>query len=440
MIAPITFDQAALDTDFIAESEVTRKLLAMAKRAAHHSAHLLITGEPGAGKELLARMIHLGSLRSGKPWMAIDCASMPQSLIESEIFGQEKGSASAAPGLCEMADGGTLFLDQIGKLDSKTQVKLLRVLDGDSYYRVGGNRKMSVNVRVIAAASQDLEESVRAGSFRSDLYDRIRQFTLSVPPLRERPEDILAIAECLLEKYLPGAIFAPETVAVLRRYAWPGNVGELRNAIIFASMIAERGRIFPHHLPSLGDESEVFASAGTPQAISEQPATAPPDAGRKVVFEALRHSKGQQDRAAQLLGISRRTLSRKLKEYRMRDMEGSGLPPGSMRQELQEQFRSEVQVKVRLTNGRGESVETHTVNVSLRGFAAARIADPFQYAEPAVVSFVLPESIVPIIGKADISWAGRNGQAGFRYVELTQESRRELRCWLLKKQGQQERA
>lgn len=439
MLSTVALEEKPVDNDFVVESQVMKKLLAMAERVARHTAAVLITGETGTGKELIARTIHLKSLRCHKPWVDINCAALPEHLVESELFGYERGAFSGAenakPGMFELANGGTLFLDEIGELEPKVQVKLLRVLDGAPYYRLGGNRKISIDVRLVAATNRNLEEAVRAGRFRRDLFHRIGQFQLKVPPLRERPQDVVAIANFILRQYLPGATFALETAELLQAHAWPGNVRELRNAVIAASLLTEQDRILPHHLPPLVD-----SPGPNPAAPDELDAPASTMSGmeRKMIFDALKRTAGHQDRAAQLLGISRRTLSRKLREYRMRDMEGPEPPVlGAMQQELQEQFRAEVQVPIRLTSAKGESIETRTVNVSLGGFAAAMIVDPVQYAEPAAVVFTLPESNIPIAGTASIAWAGQNGCVGFRYIELAQESRNELHRWLLQRQRQQ---
>src|SRR5579862_7164316 len=179
-------------------SEPMRNLMAMVERVARSNATVLIAGESGSGKELVARAIHHHSLRSQKPWVDLSCAALPEHLLESELFGYDRGAFSGAdsakPGLFELAHQGTLFLDEIGELDPKMQVKLLRVLDGVPYYRLGGTKKVSVDVRVVAATNQELETAVEEGRFRSDLYHRLSQFTLRVPPLRSRVDDIAPLA------------------------------------------------------------------------------------------------------------------------------------------------------------------------------------------------------------------------------------------------------
>src|SRR6266567_1212623 len=196
-------------TTAVVRSEIMRKLMAMVERVAQQDAAVLIVGETGSGKEMVAKAIHQHSLRCGKPFVDVNCAAFPEHLVESELFGYEKGAFSGAdvtkPGLFEMADQGTLMLDEIGELDGKVQAKLLRVLDGVPYYRLGGSRKVAVNVRVIAATNRDLEEEVRSGKFRRDLYHRLNEFQLLVPPLRERRDDIIAIAEYFLRQSSPNA-------------------------------------------------------------------------------------------------------------------------------------------------------------------------------------------------------------------------------------------
>ena len=205
----------------------------LVEQVACHPAAVLIVGETGTGKEMIARSIHSHSLRCNKPWVDVNCAAIPEHLVESELFGYEKGAFSGADaqkiGYFEMADGGTLFLDEIGDLDPKVQVKLLRVLDGVPYYRLGGNKKVSVNVRVVAATNQHIEEMVRAGRFRNDLYHRLAEFKLEIPPLRERPEDLLAIAEHILHQHHPNSRFTNDAITAMLSHEWPGNVRELRN-------------------------------------------------------------------------------------------------------------------------------------------------------------------------------------------------------------------
>src|SRR5437764_1336087 len=227
----------------IVRSEPLKKLIRLVEQVAIHPTAVLVVGETGTGKEIIARAIHNFSSRVNHPWIDVNCAAIPEHLVESELFGYEKGAFSGAeslkPGLFELADKGTLFLDEVGDLDLKVQVKLLRVLDGVPYYRLGGSRKVNVDVRVVAATNQDLEASVRAGRFRSNLYHRLAQFKLEIPPLRERPEDILGIAEQVLQEHSAGARLGNDAMRALLSYSWPGNVmaiGRGFSAIDFLSM------------------------------------------------------------------------------------------------------------------------------------------------------------------------------------------------------------
>jgi len=226
----------------VVSSPVMRKLLQLVERISQTNAAVLITGESGSGKELIARAVHHYSLRCSKPWVDVSCAALPEHLVESELFGYEKGAFSGAdsskPGLFELAHHGTLFLDEIGELESRMQVKLLRVLDGVPYYRLGGVRKVTVDVRVVAATNQDPEQMVRAGDFRNDLYYRLGQICLHVPPLRERPEDIVPLADHFLNQSNSRSSFSAEALRELQQYAWPGNVRELRNAVTKAAVLA----------------------------------------------------------------------------------------------------------------------------------------------------------------------------------------------------------
>src|SRR6266852_5354029 len=222
-------------TPFIIASTLMHKFMGMVERVASHTETVLITGETGTGKELIARTVHESSYRNSKPFVEVNCAALPEHLVESELFGYEKGAFSGAdsckPGLFEMADTGTVFLDEIGELQPHIQVQLLRVLDGSPYYRLGGHRRIKVDVRVVAATNQDLEAAVREGRFRKDLYHRLSQFHLRVPPLRDCPESIAVLARHFLKLKNPERSFKEEAVRALQSYSFPGNVRELRNVV-----------------------------------------------------------------------------------------------------------------------------------------------------------------------------------------------------------------
>ena len=298
----------------IVSSPAMLQVLDLVRRVAQTSAAVLITGESGSGKELVARAVHHYSLRGSKPWVDVSCAALPEHLVESELFGYEKGAFSGAdsakPGLFELANSGTLFLDEVGELEPRMQVKLLRVLDGVAYYRLGGVRKVSVDVRVVAATNQDLEEMVENGQFRGDLYHRLGQICLRVPPLRERKEDIMPLAEHFLRQSNPRLSFTGFAVRTLEGHSWPGNVRELRNVVTKAAVLARDEEI---DAPDLMIQSKPSTDGG---AATPFHATSDLDGMEKtMILRVLAETHGHQQRAADLLGISRRTLSRKLKLY-----------------------------------------------------------------------------------------------------------------------------
>ena len=305
----------------IIASEPMQRLMEVVQRVARSSATTLITGESGVGKELVARAVHNYSARASKPWVDFNCAALPEQLLESELFGHERGAFSGAdtakPGLFELAHQGTIFLDEVGELDGRLQVKLLRVLDGAPYYRLGGVRKVSVDVRVVAATNRDLERAVAQGRFRSDLFHRLSQFTLHVPPLRARHADIEPLARHFLAEHFPELEMGDSALSTLRGYSWPGNIRELRNAVIQAGVMSQGGEITAQDFrlrPALapfgnsdgyGDDSDgPDEDSGSLEAME-----------RRMIEEALAATGGHQQKAAERLGISRRTLSRKLKLY-----------------------------------------------------------------------------------------------------------------------------
>jgi len=310
----------------IVASPVMRDLLTFVARVAQTNASVLITGESGSGKEVIARAIHHYSLRGSKPWVDVSCAALPEHLVESELFGYERGAFSGAdspkPGLFEMANHGTLFLDEIGELESRMQVKLLRVLDGVSYYRLGGTRKVSVDVRIIAATNRDLDECVGAGRFRGDLLHRLGQISITVPPLRERQEDIMPIAEFFLHQQNPSLAFSPAAVVAMQAHAWPGNVRELRNVVTKAAVVAIGDEIGASDLrlgytPRVTINTPVMMNAPVP--IDTVAAINLDRIEKRAILDTLAKTNGHQQRAAEMLGISRRTLSRKLKLYGAED-------------------------------------------------------------------------------------------------------------------------
>lgn len=317
-------------------SPVTNGLIEKVKRMAISSAAVLVEGETGSGKEIIARALHHFSMRSNKPWVDVNCAALPEHLVESELFGYEKGAFSGAnaskPGLFEMAETGTLFLDEIGELDSRLQVKLLRVLDGVGFYRLGGVKKVTVNVRIVAATNRNLEQEVAHGRFRKDLYHRLSQLVLRVPPLRERQDDIVPIAKLFLEQQNPQLGLSIEAERILRSHRWPGNVRELQNVMIYCATMSPGPLVQKDDLPPallsyapLIDAT--LASAGVspvdpyrPEASNGGGEQAPlqlDDMERLTILRVLEQTGGHRERAARVLGISSRTLSRKLKAYNM---------------------------------------------------------------------------------------------------------------------------
>ena len=309
-------------------SEPMRHLMGMVERVARSHATVLVTGESGSGKEVIARAVHHHSMRSQKPWVDLSCAALPEHLLESELFGYEKGAFSGADspkqGLFELANHGTIFLDEIGELDLKMQVKLLRVLDGVPYYRLGGVKKISVDVRVVAATNQELESMVAEGRFRSDLYHRLSQITLKVPPLRKRAEDIAPLARYFLAQHGTGLRFSNAALDLLISHPWPGNIRELRNIVTKAAVLSQNEVIQPEDLPvvtTVAAGSDVINSNGHATANGAVMASHASTAAsldnmeRRMILEALQATGGHQQKAAARLGISRRTLSRKLKLY-----------------------------------------------------------------------------------------------------------------------------
>ena len=290
----------------VISSQPMRRLLAFVERVARANAAILITGESGTGKELIARAIHHYSMRCARPWIDLNCAALPELLIESELFGYEKGAFSGAlttkPGMFELAQTGSVFLDEIGDLPPRMQVKLLRVLDGAPYYRLGGTHKISVDARVIAATNQDLEEAMAAGTFRRDLYYRLAQVRVHVPPLRERLDDVRPLARFFLEKQEPGLQLCDQALDALEQYGWPGNVRELRNVVVQAAVMADGEVIRSEDLPFL-------VQSAPPKPVTLE------DMEREMILRVLTDTGGQQQQTADILGISLRTLSRKLKAY-----------------------------------------------------------------------------------------------------------------------------
>jgi MoxR-like ATPase len=416
-----------------------QKLVAMAERVARGNAAVLITGETGSGKELIAHAIHHHSLRCSKPWVDVNCAALPEHLVESELFGYEKGAFSGAdtakPGLFELADKGTLFLDEIGELEPKVQVKLLRVLDGVPYYRLGGSRKVSVDVRLVTATNVNLEEAVRAGRFRSDLYHRVSHVQLRVPPLRERPEDIVALANHFLGKTHPGMRLSLEALEILRTYRWPGNIRELRNVVLGAATMAEENEVRASDLPAELTGSREQAAAHVVDGSA--PGAALEDIEKQAILRALDRVGGHQAMAAEQLGISRRTLSRKLKQYNLESATQPSVGPlGKLSGFEQQYFRARVDAPGQITTADAQ-LTCQVLNVSAGGVAVEGIREPLRLAHGFVIRFAVPASNDIIESKGQLVWAEPQGRAGIRFVDIPSETLARLSHWLALKQKEE---
>ncbi|MFN7917224.1 MAG: sigma-54 dependent transcriptional regulator [Vicinamibacterales bacterium] len=308
----------------IGNSSEMRKIYSVMEQAAPTSASVLITGESGTGKELVAQTIHQLSPRAGFPFVAINCAAIPETLLESEIFGHEKGAFTGAAdrrqGCFELADRGTLFLDEIGEMTPATQVKLLRVLQERRFRRLGGRNEQSVDVRVIAATNVDPADAVAKGKLREDLFYRLNVFALTLPPLRERKDDLALLVQAFVtefntrnQKSIAGV--DQQAMRMLEQYNWPGNVRELRNVIERATILAPGPFIEPRHLPpTLLNEP---LPQNQPQ-VALAPGTTVEEAERRLIMMTLEHTRDNKTRAAEILGISLKTLHNKLNKLRLR--------------------------------------------------------------------------------------------------------------------------
>ncbi len=305
--------------NIVGSSEKIRDVLDMAGRVAASDATVLITGESGTGKELLAKGVHYNSLRSDGPFVAVNCAAIPENLIESELFGHMKGSFTGAAkdkeGKFELADGGTLFLDEIGDLRIDLQAKILRALQERHVDRVGGAHPVAVDVRVIAATNKDIERLVKERNFREDLYYRLSVIPLHMPPLRERKDDIPLLVNHFVRKFNPSRDVGVdrEALALLTGYGWPGNVRELENTIERASVLKRGSAITPAELPDKVKKEknsvENIVLNLPDEGISLE------DLEKNLIIKALERNKGNQTRAAEYLGITRPTLIYRMEKY-----------------------------------------------------------------------------------------------------------------------------
>ncbi len=308
--------------EIIAQSQAMRQVLSRIKRVAPTDSTVLITGESGTGKELIASNIHTHSQRNGERFVKINCAAIPHGLLESELFGHEKGAFTGAvarkPGKFEIANKGTVFLDEIGDMPLETQAKILRVLEEKEVDRVGGNRPVPVNVRVIAATNRNVREMVKEGIFREDLYFRLNVFPVELPRLKERPEDIPFLVEEFVNNSGKETVVSPQTMHVLCAHDWPGNVRELRNTIESALIFGER-TVEPEHLsPALSGLLAIPSPTGVIVESGEENLDLDfrlQELEKGILMEALKRSGGVQAQAARFLGIKERSLWHRVKKY-----------------------------------------------------------------------------------------------------------------------------
>ena len=431
-------------TQFLIASPMMHKFMGMVDRVAGHTETVLVTGETGTGKELVARTIHGSSYRHKNALVDINCAALPEHLVESELFGYEKGAFSGAdsskPGLFELADKSTIFLDEIGELQPQIQVKLLRVLDGAPYFRLGGHRKITVDVRVVAATNQDLELAVKEGRFRKDLFHRLSQFQLRVPPLRERPEDIAALARHFLSLKAADRVFTGDALSALQAHPWPGNIRELRNLVAKLAMATEdrqitgaevlaglRGETMCGETTSGGGAAATHASGAVPLGNLE-------NMEEQMIIRALEQTGGHRAQAAEQLGISRRTLSRKLREYEIDTRAGAAAAKlGVISEDQQKFFRSKVNVSVTLKNAHGKELQVQAVNLSTGGMGLDVVSDPTGFAGLVDVSFLLPDSQIEIQAKGRLVWTEAGGRAGLRFVVIEPALFEQLQHWTNRK-------
>lgn len=314
--------KALTGDDFIGASEPVSGLRSLIERVAKTDTTVLIAGESGTGKELVAQAIHHASPRADRPFVATNCAALTETLLESELFGHEKGAFTGAikqrAGRFELAEGGTIFLDEIGEISGGFQAKLLRVLERHEIVRVGGAETITVDVRVIAATNRNLQEEVTQGRFREDLFFRLNIFPILVPPLRERVSDVGLLAQHFLSKLrYPNASLSPDVIAALESYHWPGNIRELKNILERATILADGTALRVEHLGFLPTIILPQSTRGAARAPSVTSGTVEgiEDMEKRMVVEALQSCDGNKSRAAKKLRITRRVLYTKLRKY-----------------------------------------------------------------------------------------------------------------------------
>ncbi len=327
-IKDVTEEAAPQKREVIAESPAMRELLNFVRRvAASEATTILLEGENGTGKDLIAKTLHYQSIRQAEPFIAINCAAIPETLLESELFGYEKGAFTDARqqkrGIFELADKGTLFLDEVGEIPMMLQAKLLRVLEDQCFRRLGGLKDIQLDLRVVAATNKNLREAVKEGAFRQDLYFRLNVIQIVLPPVRERPEDILPLARFFIEHYnrkFRRAIegISPAAEQLLLSHDWPGNVRELRNAIERAMILEDSAYIRPPSLPIAITGPAAHVDTAAPRADIPAEGLSLEDNEHMLVARALEKTGGNQTQAARLLRVTRDTLRYKMKKFNLR--------------------------------------------------------------------------------------------------------------------------
>jgi transcriptional regulator of acetoin/glycerol metabolism len=421
----------------VLRSEPAKALMRLVERVASSPAAVLIQGETGSGKELIARALHHLSSRSHKPWVDINCAALPEHLVESELFGHEKGAFSGADslkiGLFELAHGGTLFLDEIGELDLRVQGKLLRILDDAPYFRLGGTKKVPVDVRVIAATNRDLKAASESGKFRSDLYFRLSQVQLFVPPLRERVDDIEEIAAQVLHKCSPDTTLSASALQVLCKYSWPGNIRELKNVLTStAVMLDPASRIIrAEDLPNM-------LSIRSGGAADEEVPSGDLDSMERVMIErALKDNGGQQAAAADALGISRRTLTRKIKAYQLESATGRSGNLGTLNLEQYRYFRAALDRPVMVRTSRSDEVTVESVNLSSSGLGVRGMEESQRFGGIVELEFSFSDAAPKINLKGKVTWADSQGNAGIRFLSVPRNAQQLIDDWIAKKRSEE---
>ncbi|MCA9054992.1 MAG: sigma-54-dependent Fis family transcriptional regulator [Planctomycetaceae bacterium] len=319
-------------TEIVGESPQMTRVKTLIERIAPTESSVLILGETGTGKELVARSVHEHSQRAKQPFVAVNCGALPENLVESELFGHKKGAFTGADtprkGLIEVANGGTLFLDELGELDKSMQVKLLRFLESGEVRRVGENEAFHVDVRIVCATNRDLQDMVHEGKFREDLFFRVNTFEIHLPPLRERKEDIPSLARSLVARHLkrkdiPDGILDPATVEILRRHDWNGNVRELANCIEHACILSGSETILPEHLPrsvsgKISGDDHPFHVSNFTRTLTLR------EIEQEVIEQTLEKNGGDKPRTADELGIALKTLYNKLNQYAAHGQSAAG--------------------------------------------------------------------------------------------------------------------